>query len=412
MTHTLISNQASSPWQRILLILFIAQVCTSIGFSSIFPFLPLYVKSLGAVSSLSIEFLSGMVFSAQAFAMMLAAPIWGAIADRHGRKLMVERASFGGALLLLLMAFARSAEELVILRMVQGLITGTIAASNALLAASAPRERIGYAMGLMQVGMGAGIALGPLIGGAIADAFSYRAAFYSTAALLLFAGVLVWVGVQEHFTPPQPQGGNRLGFFAGWKRLLSVPGVAATYSLRFLTQLGRMMIIPIAPIFIESLLTDASKLNTFTGLVVGASSATTTLSAVYLGRLGDRSGHRRIVIASAFIAAILYLFQSWVTAGWQLLLFQALVGVAMGGIIPSISALLAALTHKGDSGAVYGLDNSVEAAGRTVAPLLGSAVAVWFSLRATFTATAVILLVMGSVAAFLLPRAGSNLKKG
>jgi MFS transporter, DHA1 family, multidrug resistance protein len=76
------------------------QTITSIGFSSIFPFLPLYVKSLGSAASLNTDFLSGLVFSCQAFTMMVASPFWGTLADRWGRKLMVERAMFGGALLL------------------------------------------------------------------------------------------------------------------------------------------------------------------------------------------------------------------------------------------------------------------------------------------------------------------------
>ncbi|HLF80559.1 MAG TPA: MFS transporter, partial [Anaerolineales bacterium] len=178
-------------WQRTLYIVFFAQLMTAVGFSSIFPFLPLYVESLGTSTSLSLELLAGLVFSAQAFTMMLASPIWGALADRYGRKVMVERAAFGGAVLLLMMAYVRSAEQLVALRAIQGFVTGTLAASNALVAASVPRERTGYAMGLLQTALGTGVAVGPLIGGAAADAFGYRAAFYLTAALLFLAGLLV-----------------------------------------------------------------------------------------------------------------------------------------------------------------------------------------------------------------------------
>ena len=73
-------------------------------------------------------------------------------------------------------------------------MTGTLAASNALVAASVPRERTGYAMGLLQTALGTGVAVGPLIGGAAADAFGYRAAFYLTAAMLFLAGLLVLFG--------------------------------------------------------------------------------------------------------------------------------------------------------------------------------------------------------------------------
>jgi MFS transporter, DHA1 family, multidrug resistance protein len=150
-------------WQKTLYIMFFAQLMTGVGFSSIFPFLPLYVQELGSSTGLSTELLAGLVFSGQSFTMMLAAPIWGSLADRFGRKLMVERALFGGAIILFLMAFVRSAEELVFLRALQGLVTGTVAAANALVASQAPRERSGYAMGLLQVAMGAGIALGPFL---------------------------------------------------------------------------------------------------------------------------------------------------------------------------------------------------------------------------------------------------------
>ena len=156
-------------WQRTLIVLFFSQMATAVGFSSIFPFLPLYVKSLGSSTGMSVELLAGLVFSAQAFTMMLAAPVWGRLADRYGRKLMIIRASFGGAIVLLMMAFVQTAEQLVALRALQGLISGIVAANSALLAAQVPRERMGYAMGTLQVGLGAGVAFGPLIGGIVAD---------------------------------------------------------------------------------------------------------------------------------------------------------------------------------------------------------------------------------------------------
>jgi len=385
-------------WKRTLYIVFFAQMMAVAGFMTSVPFLPLYVEELGTRTNLSTELMAGLVYSAQAFTMAIASPIWGALADRHGRKLMVERSMFGGTVVLLLMGFTQSAEQLVLLRAVQGLITGTIGAANALVAAETPREQTGYAMGLLQVGLGIGLAVGPLIGGALADAISYSAAFYVTAGLLFIAGLLVWWGVDEHFEPPEMLKGNANSFFAEWRHVLTSPGIPITYGLRFMSGLGRMMIFPIAPLFILSLLPDAGKVNTFTGLVVGVASLTTTISAVYLGRLSDRVGHRRILISSAVLAALFYLPQSLVTAGWQLLVLQALVGVCMGGLIPAISALLARYTQAGEEGAAYGLDNSITSAARAVAPLLGAVVAAWFGLRATFVATALIYLMAGAMA--------------
>jgi DHA1 family multidrug resistance protein-like MFS transporter len=398
MTSHPSTETPTTNWKRTLYIVFFAQMVAVAGFLVTVPFLPLYVEELGTNTNLSTELLAGLTYSAQAFTMAIASPIWGALADRYGRKLMVQRSMFGGTVILLLMGFVQSAEQLVVLRAVQGLITGTISAANALVAAEAPREHTGYAMGLLQVGIGVGVAVGPLLGGAIADAVGYAAAFYVTAALLFIAGVLVWWGVEEHFEPPEALKSEARSFVAEWRHVLSSPGIPVAYGLRFLSQLGQMMIFPIAPLFILTLLPDRGRINTFTGLVVGSAALATTISAVYLGRLGDRVGHRRILVTSALLAGLFYLPQSLVTAGWQLLVLQALVGVCMGGIVPTISALLARYSEPGEEGAVYGLEHSITSVARAVAPLLGAAVAAWFGLRATFVATALIYLMAGAIA--------------
>lgn len=394
-------------WKRTLYIMFFAQMVTAVGFSSIFPFLPLYVENLGAVSGLSIEFLAGLVFSGQAISMMIVSPIWGSLADRYGRKLMVLRSMFGGAVILFVMAFARSAEELVILRFIQGFITGSVSAANALLAAEAPRGRLGYVMGSLQVALGTGVAIGPILGGTMADAFGYQSAFYMTAGLLILAGILVWWGVEENFEPPEPTKERRSGL-TKWKGILSAPGVMMTYGLRFMVLLGRMMIVPIAPLFINILLVTSNGLEKFSGLiigvVIGAAAAATTLSSLYLGKLGDRIGHRKVAVVSTLIAGAFYFPQGLVTEWWHLLILQAMVGVAMGGVIPAISALLADYTEKGEAGAVYGLENSINAAARAVAPLIGSVVAVWFGLRSTFIATGILLFGASLMAFLYLPK--------
>jgi DHA1 family multidrug resistance protein-like MFS transporter len=392
------------PWERTLYILAFSQLITSVGFSSIFPFLPLYVEDLGSTSGLSVELLSGLVFSAQAATMMIASPIWGGLADRFGRKIMIERAAYGGAFLLFLMAFVRSAEELVLLRAIQGFITGTVAANNALVAAIAPRKRTGYAMGVLQVSMGTGVALGPVIGGALADAFGYNFAFYGTAILLCISGLMVTFGISEEFDPTQAKETTGGGLVQEWREIFRSKGVAATYGMRFMNTLGRMMIFPIAPLFIQELMHTEEGLNTFIGVVIGAAYAATTISSVYLGRLGDRIGHRRVLIVSVLAASLLYIPQGLVTSGWQLLVLQTLTGVAAGGVIPTISALLANYTQPGHEGAVYGLDNSINSAGRAVAPLIGGVVAAMFTLRATFMATAIFIFMAFLFAITLLPK--------
>ena len=140
-----------------------------------------------------------------------------------------------------------------------------------------------------------------------------------------------------------------------------------------------------------------------TGLVVGVASAATSVSAIFLGRLGDRIGHRQILVASTLGTALFFLPQALVRTGWQLVVLHALAGACIGGIVPAISALLAQFTRPGEEGAVYGLDNSVSSAGRALAPMLGVWVAMVLGLRAVFVATALLYLVATAMSIWALP---------
>lgn len=390
-------------WHRTLIILFFAQLVATLGFALVFPFLPLYVEDLAGGRSISIEFWTGMVYSAQAFTMMIASPLWGALADRYGRKLMVQRAMFGGAVLFLLMSTVESVEGLVLLRALQGATTGVGSAITALIVAAVPRERTGLAVGSTEMARWIGIALGPVIGGVLADAYGFQAPFMVTAVALLAGGVLVWFGVREEFEPVRQEDGQRVSMIAGWRHILAAPGIVTTYGLRFLAFLGRMALSPIIPLFMVLLLPGEAQVATTTGIVVSVASFAGTVSAVGMGWLGDRVGHRRVLMWGALGAALCYLPQAAVTEAWQLLLLQALTGALVGGTLPSIGALLARYSTPGEEGAVYGLDNATIAGARTIAPMLGTAIAA-SSLRGVFLFTGVVYFVLAGAAARFLPR--------
>ncbi len=308
-----ISRTAEISWRRNLAVLVVVQFLSTAGFSLIFPFLPLYVRELGSTTGGSVELWAGLVFSAQAFTMMLSAPVWGYVADRYGRKPMLVRATLGGAVLLAAMGFVQSAEQLVLLRAAQGLVTGVVAAANALVASTTPRENTGFSMGTLNMARWAGIAGGPIIGGIIAETFGFRESFWITGALLGTAGIAVVFLVQEDFQPIPKE--LRTGFWAGYKVLLRAPGMIGLYSLSFLRSLGLMIITPILALFILTLNNGVETgTASMTGIVIGLSALSSALSAVYLGRLGDRVGHERVLVISAIFAAVLYLPQAFVTS--------------------------------------------------------------------------------------------------
>ena len=384
------------PWHRTLAIVFFAQFAMTLGFGVVFPFLPLYIAELGSSTGLGVEFLAGLVFSAQAFTMMISSPIFGVLADRTSRKQITGWGMFGVGLTMLMMGRANSAEELIFWRAMQGVVAGGISAATALVAAAVPRQRVGFALGLVQVALWAGVAAGPLLGGVLADARGYHFPFQVTAVLMFTAGISVLLGIREPVVGEEAGGETavsvRPSFWREWWRLLTTVPMPIIFTLRFMVGLGNMIISPIAPLFIMSLLPNSSNANTLTGLVSGVGGAASTITAVYFGRLGDRIGHRTILLVCAVAAGLFYLPQAWVTTAWQLLLLQALTGAALGGMITAIAALLAQHSDAGDEGSIYGLDSSVFAASRVVAPMLGAGIAAWVGLRSVFTFTGLLFL--------------------
>ncbi|MCY4073162.1 MAG: MFS transporter [Chloroflexi bacterium] len=393
-------------WKFTLGIVFAAQFFSAIGFSMVFPFLPLYIESLDSRFALSTEVLAGLVIAVQSVTMMIAAPIWGVVADRFGRKKMILRAMVGGGIFMILMGVVQSAEQLILLRALQGMVTGTVSANNALVAASAPRERVGFAMGTLQLGLWSGVAVGPLLGGVLADLFGYSMPFVATAVLLLIGALVISVGVHEDFNPPKEKIAiHPTAFLLGWKMILGASGVRMVLLMRFLVGLARSIIIPIAPLFVVSLIIRETETNnTYAGLILAVSSATSTFGAVYLGSLGDRISHKKVLFWCALLAMALYIPQVFVANVWQLLILQGMAGIAGGGLVAAPSALLSRYTDKGSAGAVYGLDNSVWSASKAVAPLLGATIAIWIGMRGAFAASALVFGLIALIAWFCLPQ--------
>ncbi len=400
-------NQVRQPsgWQRTLAVVWMAEFVALAGFSMVLPFLPFYVEELGVSDPDQVKYWSGIIVSAQAVTMALFAPLWGSLADRYGRKLMLNRAMFGGTLVLTLMAFVHNPQQLLILRLIQGMLTGTVPAATTLVASVTPRERTGYAMGWLQMGMFAGVSVGPLVGGVVADTLGFRASFLFTGACLFVAGLGVLFFVHEEFERPTVKpGARRAHWWEGLAMVMRSRDLQVVLGARLLTRTGTRVLGPVLPLFVAALLPESSRVATMAGVVSGASAAASSAGAVVLGRAGDRVGHRRILLASAVTSAGFYAVQAAVTNVTQLIVLQFCVGAALSGTLSSLSALLATLSPEGKEGAVYGLDTSASSAANAIGPMLGATLAVVLGNRATFLLAAGLFVISAVVIGWLLPK--------
>jgi DHA1 family multidrug resistance protein-like MFS transporter len=392
-------------WQQTLVMVWITEFVALIGFAIVMPFLPFYVQELGVTDEAQVKFWSGLLLSAQAITMSIFAPIWGSLADRYGRKLMLERAMFGAAVIITLMGFAKTPQQLLVLRAIQGCLTGTVPAATTLVASVVPRERTGFALGWLQMGIFAGVSVGPLVGGVIADSLGYRPAFFLTGALLFLAGLGVLFFVQEEFERPQPKpGAQRAHWWDDLAMVLRSHDLLAVLGTRLMTRTGARIVGPVLPLFVATMMSSESRVATMAGIATGASAAASSIGAVLLGRTGDRVGYRRVLLISSVVAVVFYALQAAVTNVTQLIILQVGVGAALAGTISSLTALLATLSPQGQQGAVYGMDTSVVAGANAIGPMMGAALAVALGNRATFLLAAGMFVLAAVMATRLLPQ--------
>lgn len=380
-------------WRKNLYLCWLSQLLCILGFSAANPFLPYYLQDLGVKDPNQLEMWTGWIATGGAVSMALFAPIWGALADRHGRKIMVERAAFGGALSIALIAFTQTPGQLLLLRTIQGMFTGTVAAFTTLVSCSTPRKEIGFALGMMQMAVYSGSSGGPVIGGFLADAFGYRTTFLICGVMLLTGGLIAWRLITEHFAPAKER--QRESFLQQTKAILGNRAILIMTIVLFSLSMTSSMVRPLLPLFIQALQGSQERLATIAGFVQGASALSSAIAAAFIGRVSDRIGHRRVLILCCLGAAVFYLPQTFVNTSLQFVLFDVMVGIFLGGLMPSANAVIALNIDPGKQGATYGMTASAGAIARAIGPLIGSVVAVSHDIRTLFPMATVLYIIIG-----------------
>jgi MFS transporter, DHA1 family, multidrug resistance protein len=193
-------------WQRNLFFIMASQFLSLMGFSFAMPFVPFYLQDMGVRNEHELKVWIALFNFAAPLTLAVFAPIWGALGDRYGQRLMLLRANVGSVVVLFLMGVATSPIQLVLLRLLQGVLTGTMTASQTLVSVHAPRERIGYSLGLLSAAVCSGNTGGVFFGGMFAEVFGYRAAFFASSVLMLMSFLLVLFGTEEYIPKRKENG--------------------------------------------------------------------------------------------------------------------------------------------------------------------------------------------------------------
>ncbi|MGH7763278.1 MAG: MFS transporter [Candidatus Dormibacteraceae bacterium] len=360
-------------WRRNLAALWFAEFTAMVGFSFAFPFLSIFIShDLGVHAGRDLDLWTAAAASASGLSMGIASPIWGVMGDRYGRKPMLLRSMIGGALTVGLIFFAQNPGQLLILRFLQGATSGTVAAATSLVAAETPRNRVGWALGVVTSAVALGGAIGPVIGGFAGAVFGLRLVFLGGGVLLMLSLIPVVLIVRES---PRPQrAGPRLSALAmigdrpGLRKALAVL-VGAQGLISVANSATQQLVV------LRLLEMMTSGVAAITGVGFGLAGVASSGAAVFYTTVTRRFGYvRTTAVAAVLVAAAVTLIG---VAPWVALVVVAigLNGLFSGVLIPATASMIGLETPPEAQSTVFGINASSVAFGFFLGPLIGGAVA-------------------------------------
>ena len=380
------------PWRKNLYVIAFSQFVALGGGHLVFPFMPFYVEELGVTDPGQIALWSGLLGTATGAMLFIFSPIWGSLADRFGRKPMLLRAYLGATVTVTLQGLVQNVWQLAALRALQGVFVGTIPAATALVAAGTPRQRVAYALGLLQMARFSSQFVGPLIGGTLAVTIGIRPTFFATSAFYLLSFFLVLFIVEERFDRPTPE--ERGSFIGNLRVVLSRRPLMILIGVVFFLNAGPAYIRPIVPLVVKSF-ESAGSPETLSGFAFAAMALTSAGAALASGRISARVGARNALALAALGAGAAYLPVAAANNVLSLLVLIAIVGLFSGAMVPIANALIDGWAPPGQQASAFGLAGSALALAFAVAPLSGGLVASAVSLDASFIVIGAFMLAVG-----------------
>ncbi|MBR3063263.1 MAG: multidrug efflux MFS transporter [Exiguobacterium sp.] len=377
-------------WKRNLVVVWIGSFLTAASMSLVLPFLPLFIEQLGVKDADHVVTWSAIAFGATFLVAAIVSPMWGRLADRKGRKLMLIRASLGMAIVMFLISFVQDVYQLVGLRLLMGAVSGFISAGITLVASQTPKEKSGWALGTLSTGGITGGLLGPLIGGLLADWIGLRSVFLFTGSALFLTFLITLWFVKEDFVPVKREElASMKSIFASLRHPQLIVGLFVT---TFLIQFSTQSIGPLLTLYVRELNPNTTALAFLAGIVASAPGLAALVSAQHLGRLSDRHGAERILFWALLLYSFFLIPQAFVTSTTQLILLRFGIGFATAALMPSVQSLLRQHTPVSATGRIFSYNQSAQFMGNLLGPLFGSQIVAHFGFSALFIITGLIMI--------------------
>jgi DHA1 family tetracycline resistance protein-like MFS transporter len=374
----------SAKRSRVLAILFGIVLTNLIGFGIIIPLLPFYGQRMGA-SELEI----GLLFSSFSIAQFLAAPVWGALSDRYGRKPFLLLGLVGAAAGYVMMALAPSLEWLFLARLVDGACGGIVATVRAYLADVLEERERARGFGLIGAAFGIGFIGGPLLASLLAQ-WGMAAPAWGAATLSMVAAVWTLVGLPEPVRHRPGQERDSLG--KELRRVWGYKPVRPLLLFDFLFWSCQAVYQTSFALLVHRRFGLGERHVGYLLAFVGAIGVLTQIGLV--GRVTRRIGDGRAFWVGVLLAAVGLGSASAMPSVWLFLLCLVPAAVGSGIAVPSLLSLLSRTVPPAYQGGLQGVTGSLESLARIVGPLWGNGVMV-FSPVLSFGSAALVLALIG-----------------
>lgn len=373
-------------WKRTVYISLVCVFCIAFGVSQLAPILPLYFHDLGVQTPEAMSLWSGLATGATYIIVCLAAPFWGHIADKRGRKITLIRSSFGMALCNILIAFQTTPEGVVLIRLIQGLVSGFYSASITLIASESPIERTGWALGLLASANLAGSLIGPLLGGYIADTVGIRNNFIIVGIIMGLAGLLATVFIHENYVPKDNV--EKLSISKLKEQIPEFNSIIALCVASFIYAICIMSLQPVISVYIKGILpSNTENIAFIAGAVFSAMGIAQLISSSPLGKLVDKIGPRKVLVISLIYVGILNIPQAYVSDVYQLAIIRFLQGFGLGGMLPALNTYLSSKTPREFTGQVFSYNQSCLFLGYFLGAVGGASLMAWLGFTTLFWAS-------------------------
>ncbi len=388
-------------WRRTYWAVFGANLVTAVGMMSFVPFFPGHLEAMGVTDPAANAAWTGVVFGAAPFTATFMGPVWGALGDRIGRRLMMARALLAITVFVGCMHFATTPLQLLLLRIGQGLFSGFIAPSITLVSVLAPPDRQGRVTGSLQTATALGAVLGPLVGAELGRRFGFSNVFLFVAAAAAFSLAIVLAfahedpGTRQAVRPGASPGAVLRGMGRDLARVLRRARLRAAVVMSFCLHLGHGATNPLLLLFVAGLLDGeggTAGAERLTGALFSLFALANVVAMPLWGAAGDRLGHDRALLRAAGLAAFALALHALAPSVWVLVAARLLQGLAMAGTGPLTFGLAAREIPVERHGGAMGVVFSSRTLAVSVAAMAGGGLARFLGIRGLFAAGAALVL--------------------